>query len=84
MAHVADEASMIEAFRQGVDIHAQTAAQVFGVPLEQMDSETRRRAKAINFGIIMVSLGLVWLVSFQSRKVKLAILSLLTLNAFLG
>ena len=52
VAHVADEASMIEAFRQGVDIHAQTAAQVFGVPLEQMDSETRRRAKAINFGII--------------------------------
>ena len=52
VAHVADEASMIDAFRQGVDIHAQTAAQVFGVPLEQMDSETRRRAKAINFGII--------------------------------
>jgi len=43
---------MIEAFRQGVDIHAQTASQVFGVPLAEMDSETRRRAKAINFGII--------------------------------
>ena len=52
VAHVADEASMIEAFRQGVDIHAQTAAEVFGVPLETMDAETRRRAKAINFGII--------------------------------
>jgi DNA polymerase-1 len=52
VAHVANEASMIEAFSQGVDIHSQTAAQVFGVPLEQMDSETRRRAKAINFGII--------------------------------
>ncbi|MEC7208809.1 MAG: DNA polymerase, partial [Pseudomonadota bacterium] len=52
VAHVADEASMIDAFRQGVDIHAQTAAEVFGVPLETMDSETRRRAKAINFGII--------------------------------
>ena len=52
VAHVANETSMIEAFRRGVDIHAQTAAQVFGVPLEQMDSETRRRAKAINFGII--------------------------------
>ena len=52
VAHVANEASMIEAFRQGVDIHAQTAAQVFGVSLEQMDPETRRRAKAINFGII--------------------------------
>ncbi len=52
VAHVANEASMLEAFRQGVDIHAQTAAQVFGVSLEQMDPETRRRAKAINFGII--------------------------------
>ncbi len=52
VAHVAGEAKMIEAFWQGVDIHAQTAAQVFGVPLEEMDSETRRRAKAINFGII--------------------------------
>ena len=52
VAHVANEASMIEAFRQGVDIHAQTAAQVFGVSLGQMDPETRRRAKAINFGII--------------------------------
>ncbi len=52
VAHVANEASMLEAFRQGVDIHAQTAAQVFGVSLQQMDPETRRRAKAINFGII--------------------------------
>lgn len=52
VAHVAEEASMIKAFKDGVDIHAQTAAEVFGVPLESMDSETRRRAKAINFGII--------------------------------
>ena len=52
VAHVAEETSMIEAFKDGVDIHAQTAAEVFGVPLETMDSETRRRAKAINFGII--------------------------------
>ena len=52
VAHVAEETSMIEAFKDGVDIHAQTAAEVFGVPIETMDSETRRRAKAINFGII--------------------------------
>jgi len=52
VAHVAGEQSMIDAFRAGVDIHARTASEVFGVPLDQMDGETRRRAKAINFGII--------------------------------
>ncbi|MGB0939765.1 MAG: DNA polymerase I [Candidatus Puniceispirillaceae bacterium] len=52
VAHVAGEESMIAAFHKGVDIHAQTAAEVFNVPLETMDAETRRRAKAINFGII--------------------------------
>ena len=52
VAHVADEASMIDAFQAGIDIHAQTASEVFGVPLNEMDGETRRRAKAINFGII--------------------------------
>ena len=51
VAHIAGEESMIAAFRN-VDIHAQTASEVFGVPLEDMTSETRRRAKAINFGII--------------------------------
>ena len=52
VAHVAGEETMIAAFHKGVDIHAQTAAEVFNVPLETLDSETRRRAKAINFGII--------------------------------
>ena len=52
VAHVAGETTMIEAFNDGVDIHARTASEVFSVPLDQMDSETRRRAKAINFGII--------------------------------
>ncbi len=52
VAHVAGEQSMIDAFRAGVDIHARTASEVFGVPPDQMDGETRRRAKAINFGII--------------------------------
>ena len=52
VAHVAGEDTMIEAFRAGVDIHARTASEVFGVPVETMDAETRRRAKAINFGII--------------------------------
>jgi DNA polymerase-1 len=51
-AHVADETALKEAFRRGDDIHALTAAEVFGVPLKDMDPAIRRRAKAINFGII--------------------------------
>jgi DNA polymerase-1 len=52
LAHVADIAALKEAFRDGIDIHALTASQVFGEPVEGMAPETRRRAKAINFGII--------------------------------
>ena len=52
VAHIAKEESMIAAFKGGVDIHAQTASEVFSVPLDDMTPETRRRAKAINFGII--------------------------------
>lgn len=52
VAHVAQEETMLQAFRDEVDIHSQTAAEVFGVPLSEMDGETRRKAKAINFGII--------------------------------
>ena len=52
VAHVANESSMIEAFQADVDIHARTASEVFGIPLDKLDGETRRRAKAINFGII--------------------------------
>jgi len=52
LAHVAGIDTLKQAFAEGVDIHALTASQVFGVALEDMDGETRRRAKAINFGII--------------------------------
>jgi DNA polymerase-1 len=52
LAHVADIPALKDAFAQGQDIHARTASEVFNVPLEQMDGVTRRRAKAINFGII--------------------------------
>jgi DNA polymerase-1 len=52
LAHVADMDVLKQAFRDGIDIHALTASQVFGVPLEKMDPNTRRRAKAINFGIV--------------------------------
>jgi DNA polymerase I len=52
LAHVANMDVLKQAFRDGIDIHALTASQVFGIPLEKMDPNTRRRAKAINFGII--------------------------------
>ncbi len=52
LAEIADIALLKDAFRGGVDIHALTASQVFDVPLETLDKETRSKAKAINFGII--------------------------------
>jgi len=52
LAHIADLDSLKEAFHQGTDIHAMTASEVFGVPIEGMDPIIRRQAKAINFGII--------------------------------
>lgn len=52
LADVADIPALREAFELGQDIHARTASEVFGIPLEGMDPLTRRRAKAINFGII--------------------------------
>jgi len=52
LAHIADIAALKQAFANGQDIHAMTASEMFNVPIENMDSETRRRAKAINFGII--------------------------------
>lgn len=52
LAHVADIPALREAFAEGQDIHTRTASEVFGIPLENMDPLIRRRAKAINFGII--------------------------------
>ncbi len=52
LAHVAGIDALKDAFRDGQDIHAMTASQVFGVPVDGMDPMVRRKAKAINFGII--------------------------------
>ncbi|WP_319567442.1 DNA polymerase I [Cohaesibacter marisflavi] len=52
LAHMADIPQLKKAFEDGLDIHAMTASEMFHVPLDEMDAATRRRAKAINFGII--------------------------------
>lgn len=52
LAHMSQDPSLIEAFKQGQDIHTRTAAEVFNVPLEQVTPELRSRAKAVNFGIV--------------------------------
>jgi DNA polymerase-1 len=52
LAEIADVPALRQAFRDGLDIHAMTASEMFGVPVQGMPGEVRRRAKAINFGII--------------------------------
>jgi DNA polymerase-1 len=52
LAHMADTPTLRQAFADGLDIHAMTASEMFGVPIEGMDPAIRRRAKAINFGIV--------------------------------
>ncbi|MGB3553559.1 MAG: DNA polymerase I [Jannaschia sp.] len=52
LAHIAGIDELKQAFREGQDIHAITASQMFGVPLDQMTPDVRRQAKAINFGVI--------------------------------
>ena len=52
LAHVAQDPLMLEAFRENQDVHARTASEVFGTPLELVSHEMRSRAKAVNFGIV--------------------------------
>jgi DNA polymerase-1 len=52
LAHLAEVPTLREAFEKGEDIHARTASEIFGIPLDKVDKEARRRAKTINFGII--------------------------------
>jgi DNA polymerase-1 len=52
LAHIADIPELKQAFRDGIDIHALTASQMFNVPLDEMTPDIRRKAKAINFGVI--------------------------------
>ena len=52
LAHLSKDKNFVEAFTHGQDVHARTAAEVFGVPMEEVTPELRRRAKAVNFGIV--------------------------------
>ena len=52
LAHIANIPELKQAFQDGIDIHALTASEMFGVPLDEMTSDVRRQAKAINFGVI--------------------------------
>lgn len=52
LAHISNDSAMIEAFEKGEDIHAATAARIFGVPLNMVTPQLRSRAKAVNFGIV--------------------------------
>ena len=52
LAHMSGDATLIDAFRHGQDVHARTASEVFDVPLAEVTAEQRRRAKAVNFGIV--------------------------------
>lgn len=52
MAHLSEDKTLLKAFAEGIDVHKATAAEVFGVPLDEVETEQRRAAKAINFGLI--------------------------------
>jgi len=52
MAHLSNDERLVQAFKDGLDVHSATAAEVFDIPLDQVQTEQRRRAKAINFGLI--------------------------------
>jgi DNA polymerase-1 len=72
LAHFSDDPLLVEAFRRGDDIHTLTAAQVFGVPPLMIDAEHRRRAKAVNFGIVygLSAFGLSQQIGIEQREAK--------------
>ncbi len=75
LAHMANIPQLRNSFAAGEDIHARTASEVFGVPMEGMDASTRRRAKAINFGIIygISAFGLARQLAISPGEAKLYI-----------
>ena len=69
MAHISEDAALLSAFTQGIDVHRATAAEVFGVLVDEVSSEQRRYAKVINFGLIygMSSFGLARNLSIETK-----------------
>lgn len=72
LAHLSGDAGLIEAFKQGSDFHSQTAAKVFGVAPEDVTPEQRRRAKAVNFGIVygQQAFGLSRVLSISNKEAQ--------------
>jgi DNA polymerase-1 len=52
LAHLSGDQALLESFQDGEDVHARTASRIFGIPIGQVDSDMRRKAKAVNFGIV--------------------------------
>jgi DNA polymerase-1 len=72
LAHFSEDPLLVEAFRRGDDIHSLTASEVFGVPPMMIDAEHRRRAKAVNFGIVygLSAFGLAQQLGIEQREAK--------------
>ncbi|WP_374441298.1 DNA polymerase I [Pseudomonas panipatensis] len=72
MAHLAKDEGLLDAFRHDRDVHRATAAEVFGLPLEEVSAEQRRRAKAINFGLIygMSAFGLAKQIGVERKEAQ--------------
>jgi DNA polymerase-1 len=72
MAHISEDEALLRAFRENMDVHRATAAEVFGVPPDQVSSEQRRYAKVINFGLIygMSSFGLARNLGIETAAAK--------------
>ncbi|MEX5575988.1 DNA polymerase I [Pseudomonas lijiangensis] len=72
MAHLASDEGLLDAFRNGLDVHRATAAEVFGVELDEVTSDQRRSAKAINFGLIygMGASGLARQIGVDGKQAK--------------
>ncbi|MGE0332839.1 MAG: DNA polymerase I [Ramlibacter sp.] len=72
MAHISEDEALLKAFHDGMDVHRATAAEVFGVPVDQVSSEQRRYAKVINFGLIygMSAFGLARALAIDNTAAK--------------